>query len=285
MTRPSLRVGGIDYLNALPLTRYLSQDGDPPLELSSHSPSVLASSLRSGALDVALAPVVEFLSREDYEAVPGICISSYGAVESIRLFHRRPLAESRCVVLDASSRSSALLARLLFRELWKGRPRFVSMGPSAAREFLSTGEPKPPADAGLDPDAVLLIGDSALELREVPGWSVLDLGTEWTRWTGLPFVYAFWMCRRGVRSGVLEGRLREARDEGLSRLDDIVRDFGEAIEGFDAAARRLYLRQTIQYDFGELQQRGLQEFFSLLEKNGLTGSPPRLVTSEASGCP
>jgi chorismate dehydratase len=284
-----IRVGGIDYLNALPLTRYLNSGGKPPLEVSSHPPSALAEGLRTGTLDVALAPVVEYPRRDDYQLVPEICISSWGAVESIRLYHRVALKEARVVGLDTSSRSSALLVRLLFRELWGGSPRFVPVAPREAR-VLPAAQPRHArgsgtvaAGGGDELDAVLLIGDAALNSGEPPvqcrdpgSWSVLDLGCEWTRWTGLPFVYAFWLYRgERVPDGLTE-RLREAKRVGLARIDDIVREV-KPIEGFDEAACRHYLRKSIQYDFGPEQAEGLATFYSLLERNGLVATPPRAL--------
>ena len=271
MTTRLIRLGGIDYLNALPLTRYIESGGEPPLEVLNHPPSRLASLLHDGELDVAVAPVVEYLRRPEYEVAPGICISSYGAVESIRLYFRRPLAETRAVGLDTSSRSSALLVRLLYRELWDGHPRFAQIDPQEACTVLASG-----ADAANAWDAILLIGDAALRQTAPSGWEVLDLGTEWSRWTGLPFVYAFWICRAGILSDVLLERLIEAKCVGMAKVDEIARE-SAAARGIDEVSCRHYLSQTIQYDFGVPEQEGLQLFFSLLERNGLVATPPRPV--------
>ena len=48
-------------------------------------------------------------------------------------------------------------------------------------------------------DAALGIGDPALEHEG--DVASLDLGEEWTRLTGLPFVYAFWAGRPGAVDG------------------------------------------------------------------------------------
>lgn len=273
MTSQLVRLGGIDYLNALPLTRYIESGGVPALEISDHSPSRLAALLHKGELDIAVAPVVEYLRRPQYEVAPGICISSYGAVESIRLYFRRPLSETRAVGLDTSSRSSALLVRLLYRELWGGHPRFEQLDPQDACGVLAGGVDDP-AETESVWDAILLIGDAALRQPEPTGWEVIDLGTEWSRWTGLPFVYAFWICREGVLSDALSARLCEAKRHGIAKIDEISRECGAA-RGISEVACRHYLRQTIQYDFGRSEQEGLRLFFSLLERNGLVATPLR----------
>ncbi len=62
-------------------------------------------------------------------------------------------------------------------------------------------------------DAALLIGDPALDARRVG--SKLDLGEEWTRLTGLPFVYAVWAGPVGRVRGETVRLLQQALDEGL----------------------------------------------------------------------
>lgn len=263
-----LRVGGIDYLNALPLTRSLCGRMSPHWRLTNHTPRELAERLRDGRLDVGLVPVVEYLARPEYRVVPGICVSSYGEVQSIRLYHRRPVGEVRVVGLDSASRTSSMLTRLLFRDVWGASPSFV--------EYPSRRAPDPEGmflEGGEQLDAVLLIGDAALAVASVPGWEVLDLGTEWTRWTGLPFVYAFWVWRGGPCPDDLVPCLLAGKREGVSRVDEIA----ESVSipgGFDSVACRHYLNRRIQYDLGPLQIEGCLEFFSRLERAGLIERAP-----------
>jgi chorismate dehydratase len=282
-----IRVGGIDYLNAQPLLYGLEEPGEPPLEVSHHPPSELARLLGAGALDVALLPVVASLERAEYRIVPGISIASYGAVGSIRLYHRRPLDSVRSVALDACSRTSALLTRLLFRELWGGRPLFQEVPPAAIRSQLAA---RPPAEAEFE--AALLIGDAALSFhhgqaaapqararREVaapggrslfPGWEDVDLGTAWTRWTGLPFVYAFWVLRSPDLAGAegLVRRLIAGRDCGRARIDEIVAR-ARLPEGMLPSELRRYLAHVIRYDLGRDELAGLRSFFERLAAAGL----------------
>jgi chorismate dehydratase len=279
---PPIRIGGIDYLNALPLTRYLEAGGDPPLEVFNHVPSILADSLRSGALDVALVPVVEYLARPEYRVVPGICIASYGEVRSIRLFYRRPIAELRRIGLDECSRTSVLLTKLLCRGLWRVAPEFRAVSPAqACRALEEAGGRREENGAGFDGaaacDALLLIGDAALCARPSPAWEAVDLGTVWTSWTGLPFVYAFWVWRgQGRPVEGLERRLHEAKAKGRARIDDIVRE-RSSILGIEPADCLHYLSRVIQYDLEPLQVQGLLEFFRRLETLEASRAPPHAL--------
>ncbi len=270
-----IQVGGIDYLNALPLTAFLELNGQPRFEITNLAPSALAAGLRHGDLDIALVPAVEYLSSPNYRVVGPICISSYGAVESIRLYFRRPLEDVRHVALDASSRTSAMLTKLLFRRLWGGSPGFLDVSPQAIESYLAA--PSTTADGAFDDvDAALLIGDVALRQPETTSaWEQLDLGTVWTRWTGLPLVYAVWVWRHGDRAPVhLQEQFERARHDGVSRIDDIVRRWPGSRQIGEARCRN-YLTHRIGYDLGTPQVEGLLRYFSLLAEAGLTSDAPR----------
>ena len=279
-----LRVGGIDYLNSLPLLWQLdgaswavngdgTADGHPcrvRIALDHHIPSRLAELLDAGELDVALVPVAAWRGDSDYLIVPDIGISSYGAVESIRLYHRRSLATCRQVALDTSSRTSRLLTRLLFRRLWNREPHFVDASPQEIDAVLS-GDMSSGGRLA-DSDAALLIGDAALLARDAEGWESIDLGTEWTRWTGLPFVYAFWVCRRESLESLgrekLVDCLQHARDAGLSHIEDILRS-ASLPEGYDVERARRYLHRVIRFHMRADEREGLAQFFRLVREEGL----------------
>ena len=168
------RVGAVSYLNARPLVA-----GLPGVTFD--VPSHLTEAFRRREVDVALLPVFEVVRDRDLLVVPGISVSSYGPVESVLFFSRRPLRECRKVLLDESSLSSAALARILFSRL-----------PGPAREFRPCAAEVDPR--AVDADAVLLIGDRAMTApRE--GLLVHDLAVLWREWTGLPFCFALWVAR------------------------------------------------------------------------------------------
>jgi len=50
----------------------------------------------------------------------------------------------------------------------------------------------------LPADAVMLIGDRGMLPTSGRFEFEWDLGEEWWRWTGLPFVFAVWIARPGV---------------------------------------------------------------------------------------
>src|SRR5207247_8803503 len=76
--------------------------------------------------------------------------------------------------------------------------------------------------AGLPHDAVQVIANPALLLAARHAYPHrYDLGEEWKRWTGLPFVFAVWAARRAAaRDAVHEihRALLASRDWGLAHL-------------------------------------------------------------------
>ena len=109
----ALRVGAMDSLNSKPLLEALPECLGPAIEIVACGPDEVAARLRQASIDVGLVPVVEYLTGpREYRIVPGVAISSYGPVESMRLFHRKPLRAADRVALDASLRIFRLQHRL-----------------------------------------------------------------------------------------------------------------------------------------------------------------------------
>ena len=198
-----MRVGSVSFLNAVPLTRGLES------EIVFATPAKLAELLQKDELDAGLVSVTEVLFHDRYDVLDSIAIASLGEVKSVLLAHRVPLAEIHEVFCDTASLTSVNLLRVLLAER-AVRPEF---------------KPLPDYESATQRDAVLLIGDAALDFLFAPhGHEILDLGAAWLELTGLPFVYAVWALRRGVENTRLRRQLREARDFGLDTLDSIIQD-------------------------------------------------------------
>jgi chorismate dehydratase len=264
--RRPVRLGAVRYLNALPLVHGLS--GAEGFEIARWAPSRVADALHAGDLDVGMIPSIEY-ARGGYAIVPGVAIASRGRVGSVCLLHKGPRQGIRRVALDASSRTSAALLKVLLAEESRHDVEYLTL--------------EPDLDAMLDvADAALLIGDLALDL-DCP-LDRLDLGEEWTTRTGLPFVYAFWAGRPGALSPADVARLLAAQSAGLDDLPGIARSF--ALAGAGRAERQprylAYLRDNIVYALGEAEQRGLREFYRRATRIGILGAPPELRFHAAS---
>ena len=192
-----VRVGAVSYLNAKPLYYNLC-DFCPGIELTMDVPSRLAEQLAAGELDVALIPSVEYLRgvERGYEIIPGFAIAARGPVRSVKLFSRVPFERIERLALDEGSRTSQVLARI-----WLDARHGVR--PAAGRAACRWASPSLESTA----DAVLVIGDRAMKVPHEPFHEVVDLAEAWQTLTGLPFVFALWVARRGVDLGDLPAAL------------------------------------------------------------------------------
>ena len=247
------RVGSVPYLNAVPLTRGLES------QIEFIPPSQLAEKLRRGDLDAALVSITEVLFHDGYDVLDGIAVASLGEVFSVFLAHRIPLEKITEVFYDPASLTSVNLLRVLLAE--RGlKPEFKPL----------------PGHAGAGRhDAVLLIGNPAIEFRRAPHThEIWDLGAAWFELTQLPFVYAIWALRRRPDNERLRRQLREARDFGLDTLDYIISSRAD----FDLNFRRDYLGWHIHYHLGSDEKRGISRFLELLRKHSTEPLfPPRFV--------
>lgn len=220
--------------------------------------------LAGGEADVALVPVIEYQRMRDLAVVPGVCVGARRAVRSVVLVTRsEDLREVRSVALDESSRTSAALVRVLFREFLGRDPETASARPDVTRMLGRR-------------DAALLIGDPAMTFSR-EGLVVHDLATLWRERTGLGFVFAMWMARAsdgGLARGV---DFAAARDEGLASLEEIVAEYSTEL-GLPRAELREYLTENIRFHLDEEMRAGLELFFSLAHKHGLTDAARPLRT-------
>ena len=249
-----VRLGAVGYLNARPLVHGLDARTDL-FDLRFDVPSRCATLLHEGGTDLGMIPSIEYLrGPKPYRVVPDLGIISDGEVASVAVFARVPLAQVRRIGLDTSSRTSAGLTRVLCREAWGIDPVFERVPPRVAAAVRGY-------------DAALLIGDPALFLdHEAAGLTKLDLGAEWTRLTGLPFVWAFWAGRPGAIDAAGIAALQDARDKGTAASDAIADAYCGAGR---ASVCRAYLRDNIKYRLGDRETEGLRRYYELAAKHGL----------------
>jgi chorismate dehydratase len=261
-TGRTVRVGAVAYLNSKPLIEGLA-DLLPEAELSLDFPSRLAEDLEAGQLDVALVPSIEVLRHPEYEIVSDACVATRGPVMSVKLYSRVPMGEIQSLSLDAGSRTSAALAQIMLDERFGVRPR---LEPLPFERSLGSART----------DAVLLIGDRAMHSPAEPFASTWDLGEEWLRWTGLPFVFAVWAAKGGTELGHVEEALRRARDLGIERAQEIARRESPILEISEATAYH-YLTKNLHFRLGPAERSGLRLFSALSARLGLAPGGADLV--------
>jgi chorismate dehydratase len=265
-----LRIGCVKYLNAHPLIRGW------PGEVEFEHPSALCERLANGELDVALVSSFEFLRNPIYRIIDDVSISSDGPVYSVVVAHRDEISRIGEIELDPASETAVNLLRCLLAEL-ELNPRLVQ---------CSTG-----ISLAMDKSAVhsarLLIGDQAIRFRQkhADEFQFWDLGEQWNKLMGLPFVYALWLIRPEVDDVIeIADRLRALRDKNLANLDELITEVAAGV-GMSAVALAkaddpghpkitsqflsAYYHEHLRFSFGKKEKTGLRSFAQLCAKRGL----------------
>ena len=259
---PPVRVGAVSYLNARPLTFSLQRLA-PDAEIVVDLPSRLADGLAAARLDVALVPSIEYSRSPGYTIVSDACIACDGPARSVKLYSRVPIERIQTLALDEGSLSSAAMTRILLKEQFDLEPEFQRLPIDVSVEHSTA-------------DAAMLIGDRGMRSPGSTFDFVWDMGAEWSRWTGLPFVFAMWIARPGADLRGVDETLAAARDEGVTRLDEIARLEAPALDIPEAECLS-YLRDHLDYQLRDRQRRGLQLFYELAGRHGLAPAGVELV--------
>ena len=267
MDRP--RLATVPFINAEPLTwGFTSGPFRGLFDLQKIAPSRIPDLMRSGEIDVGLIPSIEYQRLDGVEVIPYLCVASKRRVRSVYLASRTPLEKVRRIAVDANSRTSVALLRIILAH-------------RGIRDVVTT-ERTPPLDVMLrDHDAALLIGDAALTAR-TEGLEVRDLAAEWFSITGLPFVFAFWAVRadRALPDGIRP--FLESRTMGIAKIPLIAREAGARLR-IDPGVVEEYLRVDIHYHMASEENRSLDLFYRQARELDLIPAHRPLEIREPAG--
>ncbi len=261
------RISAISYLNTAPLMWDFEHTSvGAQFDISYTIPSACAMALQQGTADIGIIPAAAYATIADLVILPDIAIAARGAVRSILLVSKLPLQEVRTVALDSSSLTSVALTKVIFAKWLGGGRAFTPMAPDLDRMLANH-------------DAALVIGDPALQVDR-SRYQAFDLAEEWIRFTGKPFVFAFWAVRRSSleKTGGLDltGIFQRSRDNGL-KADNVVQIaqlWGPRLRMSEPDVK-MYLTENIYYHLDPETQDGLYRFYQYsFECGALPLAPP-----------
>lgn len=237
----------MSYLNTKPLI-YGIEKGmiKDEADLLIDYPSRIASMLLEDTIDVGLVPVAIIPEMKEYHIISDYCIGSVGAVASVCLFSEVPLHKIETVLLDYQSRTSVALLKVLIKNFWKIDVAFEETSGDFQSKISGTS-------------AGLVIGDRALQQRKISPF-IYDLGDEWEKFTGLPFVFAAWISNKKLDADFIK-HFNEANAFGLHKIDEVVNENPYGI--FDL---HHYYNDCISFDLNESKMNGLKLFLEKLVK-------------------
>jgi chorismate dehydratase len=243
-----MRIGRISYVNMAPIFFGLQAD----VEEVSGVPTDLNERLLAGEIDLAPISSIEYgRHAERLRILPRLCVSSEGAVDSIQLVSRAPLASVTSVAVTPESATSAVLVRVLLPEA----------------EQVPLDE---------EADAKLLIGDAALKSMFEDPTPHFDLGRLWLERTGLPMVYAVFACADPPADGIaeLEGCFLSALRSNRAEPERLAREASERY-GYPPGFLARYF-EKLRYRFGPRERAGVLSFFELAVEAGELEHAPEL---------
>jgi chorismate dehydratase len=272
----NLRISAISYLNTAPLMWDFERgEARQQFDVSYTLPSACARALAEGTADIGIIPAAAYAQIPGLHVLPDVAIASRRAVRSILLVSKVPIEKVRTVALDTSSLTSVALTKVLFEKWLGGGRTYTAMAPDLDRMLA-------------DCDAGLVIGDPALKVDR-RRYQALDLAEEWIRYTGKPFVFAFWAVRSAALREAdpaldLPTVFRDSRDHGLApaTLDQIAREWAPRL-GLTEADVHSYLTENIHYQLDSGCLEGLQLFYRYAAEIGALPAPPELRFVQSFG--
>jgi chorismate dehydratase len=257
----AIRLGHIDYSNCVPVHALLLVRPMAGVELVRGTPAELNAALAAGEVDAGPCSSIEYARHlGQYRILPGHAIGSRGAVRSICLETTRPLEEldGATVAVPYASATSTVLLRALLE---------LRLGVRARLQWFEQSVSADPVMQGAA--AALRIGDIALARRVPPGRAAIDLGELWTEWTGLPFAFAVWQVRAGMRDYDLRRLVRllaDSREFFRCNRSELARQHAPAA-GVTPDVLLAYW-DSLHFDLDVAMRRGLLHFFRLAAELG-----------------
>jgi chorismate dehydratase len=250
-TKP--RLAASNYLNTAPLIWSFKHARKEEVDLVEALPSSCADLLATHEVDFALVPAIEYQRIPDATLVPGACVASRQKVRSVVLVSRlNNLKKVRTVALDHSSRTSAALVKIIFKEFLGFEPEWTTRSPDL-KQMLHEN------------DAALIIGDPAMMFAR-DGLRVWDLAALWHDFTDLGFVFAMWMAGKIGATPAID--FTQVAREGLAQRNEIIDSYEQSLK-LSRSELEIYLTENITFFLDDDLRKGLKLYYDLAHKHSL----------------
>ncbi|NQW22024.1 MAG: hypothetical protein HQ475_01115 [SAR202 cluster bacterium] len=176
-----IKVGRTPYLSSEPMYFDMGKRG---IQVEELLPSEMTAAIEENRLQGGLVPLVDAFDLPDgLRTVSGFCIATVSSAGSVKLHTKAPIEElaGATIAVPEEAPTAVKLLKVLLT-LKHGVTPAAYVGPD-------------------DPhDGQLMVGNLGLRHRRgLRGFEhTYDLGEEWSRWTGLPFVFARWVMRNDL---------------------------------------------------------------------------------------
>ncbi len=237
-----IRISAVSYTNTKPFIYGIERsEVKEQITLSLDIPADCAAKLIDNQVDIGLIPVAAIPFVPNANIIGSYCIGSIGAVNSVFIFSKVPGEEIRSVRLDPQSRTSNNLAKVLLQFHFKVAVDFVT-------------------DPSIETDAIVLIGDRTFGRKDDFAYAY-DMGEEWMKFTGLPFLYAAWVANKEIPSAFI-AQFDKALKLGLDHRRTLLQEL-PSIPNFDLDD---YLMHKLDFELTPDKRKAMELFLSYIEK-------------------
>lgn len=239
-----IKISAVSYTNTKPFIYGIERSEiRNQIDLSLDIPSDCARKLIDNQVDIGLIPVAAIPFVPNATIIGSYCIGSVGAVNSVFIFSDIPVQQIRTVKLDPQSRTSNNLAKVLLKFHFEVDVEFTT-------------------NQDDETDAIVLIGDRTFGKKEDYKFAY-DMGEEWMKFTGLPFVYAAWVANNEIPIPFI-AQFDEALKLGLLNRTEVLRELPK-INNFDLED---YLFNKLNFDLTDDKRKALNLFLEYIKKLG-----------------
>lgn len=240
----------MSYLNSKPFVfGIVNSEIINKIDLSLDMPSLCASKLKDGTVDIGLVPVAVIPEIKGARIISDYCIGASGKVRTVILASDVPVDEIRTIILDYQSRTSVRLVQVLAKHHWKISPAFEK----ARTDYISI-------DIKGTTGGVI-IGDRVFSSEKKFKY-IYDLSEEWAKMTGLDFVFACWVSNKEIDPEFAK-EFNKALKKGISSIGEVI---AENEGSFPGCNLEDYYNENISYPLDEQKKKGLELFFNYNEK-------------------
>jgi chorismate dehydratase len=246
-----IKVSAVKYTNSIPFIYGLQNYSlENEIILSLDTPTDCYNKLLSGISSIGLVPVIIKNHSSRIQQISSYGIGSEGDVLSVVLISMIPVKDVKVIYLDYQSRTSAMLTRLLCRDFWNINPEFRIGKPGFEDEEFKEEE------------ARLIIGDRAFPFYNREGMYITDLAGEWSRFTSLPFLFAFWASTQELNPEFAQ-KFNDALSFGMTHKVRMAKEMSVLPE-FRSINLPEYLNQNIIHEITPRMQEGMNLFLHLI---------------------
>jgi len=237
-----IKISAVSYTNTKPFIYGIEHsDIINEVDLSLDIPSDCANKLIDNKVDIGLIPVATIPLVSNANIITNYCIGSIGAVNSVFIFSNVPVNEIKTVKLDAHSRTSNNLAKVLLKFHFKVDVEFTT-------------------NLEAETDAFVLIGDRTFGKKGDFKFAY-DMGEEWMKFTGLPFVYAAWVANKTIPEAFVK-EFDKALALGLANRESVLKEL-PVLPNFDL---KDYLFDKLNFDLTDDKRKALNLFLDYIKQ-------------------